>query len=48
MAPVERARRALEKLIGSSKVELRFVPEEEQRDRHERYLAQMFVQRGNE
>jgi len=46
--PAVRARRAPETLIGSSKVELRFVPEEEQRDRHERYLAQLFVQRGNE
>ncbi len=46
--PALRARLVLEKLIGSSKVELRFAPREEQRDRHERYLAQMFVQRGNE
>lgn len=46
--PAGSARRALENLIGSSKVELRFAPKEEQRDRHERYLAQMFVLRGEE
>ena len=46
--PTERARRALENLIGSSTVELRFAAKEEQRDRHERYLAQLFVQRAKE
>lgn len=46
--PAGRARRELEKLIGSSKVELRFAPSEEQRDRHERFLAQLFVLRGEE
>lgn len=46
--PTERARRALENLVGSSKVELHFAPKEAQRDRHERYLAQLYVQRGDE
>lgn len=38
----------LEKLIGSSKVELRFTPNEQQRDRYERFIAQLFVLRGEE
>ena len=46
--PAQRAHRALEELTGSSKVELRFARGEEQRDRHERHLAQLFVLRGEE
>ena len=46
--PAQRARRALEKLIGSNKVELRFSGDEEKRDRHGRYLAQLYVLRGAE
>lgn len=46
--PAERARRALERLIGSSKVELRFAADEEKRDRHDRFLAQLFVLRDAE
>ena len=46
--PAERARRALEELIGTSKVELRFAGGEMKRDRHGRFLAQLFVLRGAE
>ncbi len=46
--PAERARRELIKLIGAGNVELRFAPGEERRDRHERFLAQLFVRRGEE
>ncbi len=46
--PARRARRALKKLIREKKVELRFAKGEEPRDRHERFLAQLYVQRGKE
>ncbi len=46
--PAERARRALEEMIGADKVELGFSGNEEKRDRHGRFLAQLFVLRGPE
>ena len=46
--PAELARLALEELIGSSKVELRFAVDEAKRDRHDRFLAQLFVLRDAE
>lgn len=46
--PADFTRKELEKLIGSHKVEIRFAGVEEQRDRHDRYLAQLFVRRGDE
>lgn len=46
--PSLRARRALEKLIGSNKVELGFAADEEKRDRHDRFLAQLYVLRDGE
>ncbi len=46
--PAERARRVLEELIGASKVELRFAVDEMKRDRHGRFLAQLFVLRDAE
>ena len=46
--PAGAARKALRALVGSDNVELRFAEGEEQRDRHDRFLAQVFVLRGNE
>jgi micrococcal nuclease len=46
--PADFTRKELEKLIGSHKVEIRFAGDEEPRDRHDRYLAQMFVRRDEE
>lgn len=46
--PADFSRKELEKLIGSHKVEIRFARDEEPRDRHDRYLAHLFVRRGDE
>ena len=46
--PAGWSRRALQQLAGSQKVELRFADGEPQRDRHGRFLAQLYVLRGEE
>ncbi len=46
--PASSARKALRALVGSDIVELRFAEGEERRDRHDRFLAQVFVLRGDE
>lgn len=46
--PARRAHEALKTLIGENKVELRFASGEARRDRHERFLAQVYVLRGEE
>lgn len=46
--PAQRARRVLEELIGTSKIELRFAGDEARLDRHGRFLAQLFILRGVE
>lgn len=44
--PAKAARRALERLVASEEVELRFAPDEPERDRHDRLLAQVYVLDG--